>query len=175
MRPYRSASSPLMSRIKPKTHADAKKPSRKCLTINHLEQNPSALLAAAISTVRTSRSLCDPTDRSELQLAWVATFVSSLFYAIQKGASSYPSFSWFILAFMFCLYAGMFGTLATRTSREYHVAVVGYLAAGLILTSSAADGLIYSPNILARVAASGFVLLSVLNVCTGFVLCVAAC
>jgi hypothetical protein len=92
IRPYRSASSPLMSRIKPKTHADAKKPSRKCLTINHLEQNPSALLAAAISTVCTSRSLCDPTDCSELQLAWVATFVSSLFYAIQKGASSYLSF-----------------------------------------------------------------------------------
>jgi SHO1 osmosensor len=71
---------------------------------------------------------------------------------------------------MFCLYTGIFGTLATRTSREYYVAVVGYLAAGLILISSAADGLIYSPNILGRVAASGFVLLSVLNVCMGLVL-----
>jgi len=68
------------------------------------------------------------------------------------------------MAFMFCLYAGMFTTLATRTAQEYHVAVVGFLAAGLILTSSATNALIYSPDILMEIAAAGFILLSITNV-----------
>jgi SHO1 osmosensor len=68
------------------------------------------------------------------------------------------------MAFMFCLFTGMFVALASGTAQNYHVAIVGFLAAGLILTSSAANDLLYSPDILREIAAAGFILLSVVNV-----------
>jgi SHO1 osmosensor len=65
---------------------------------------------------------------------------------------------------MFCLIIGMFLVLASGTGREYHVAIVGFLATGFILTSSSANNFIYAPDILREIAAAGFILLSVLNV-----------
>jgi SHO1 osmosensor len=65
---------------------------------------------------------------------------------------------------MFCLFTGMFAALASGTAQDYHVAIVGFLAVGLILTSSAANNLLYLPDILAEIAAAGFTLLSVVSV-----------
>ena len=55
-------------------------------------------------------------------------------------------------------------TLASGTAKNYHVAIVGFLAAGFILTSSAANNLLYTSDILLEIAAAGYILLSVVNV-----------
>ncbi len=56
--------------------------------------------------------------------------------------------------------------IASDTTQTYHVAVVGFLGAGLVLSSSAVNGLVYS-NIPAREAdAAGMILLSMVTVRT---------
>jgi SHO1 osmosensor len=85
-------------------------------------------------------------------------------WTIQYDANSYPNYSWLTIAFTFCLFSGMFATIAAATAQDYHVAIVGFLAAGLVLTSSSANDLLYSADILGKIAASGFILLSIVHV-----------
>jgi SHO1 osmosensor len=68
------------------------------------------------------------------------------------------------MAYMFCLILGIFIVIASDTTHDYHVAVVGFLAAGIILTSSSANDLMYTSNTAREAAAAGFILLSVVNV-----------
>ena len=56
---------------------------------------------------------------------------------------------------MFCLIVSIFVVLVSGTTPTYHVAIVGFLAAGLILTSSSVNDLIYSSNSAKEVAAAG--------------------
>lgn len=65
---------------------------------------------------------------------------------------------------MFCLISGILVVIASNTTRAYHVAIVGFLAAGLILTTSSINDLIYSLDIATQIAAAGFILLSAVNV-----------
>ena len=67
---------------------------------------------------------------------------------------------------MFCLLAGISLVLASDTSQTYHVAIVGYLAAGLVLTSFCTNNLIYTSNIAKEVATAGFISLSIASVYT---------
>lgn len=66
--------------------------------------------------------------------------------------------------FMLCLIIGILLVLASNTARNYHVAIVGFLAAGLVLTSSSVNELIYSLEISRQVTAAGFILLTAANV-----------
>jgi len=65
---------------------------------------------------------------------------------------------------MLCLIVGIFAVIASDTTEEYHVAIVGFLAAGLILTTSSVNNLLYTSNAAKQAAASGFVVLSIVNV-----------
>jgi hypothetical protein len=65
---------------------------------------------------------------------------------------------------MFCLYTGMFTTLVTRTAQGYHVAVIGFLVARLILISLSANALIYLLDILIEITATSFILISIINI-----------
>jgi SHO1 osmosensor len=65
---------------------------------------------------------------------------------------------------MFCLIVGIFVAIVSNTAHDYHVAIVGFLAAGLILTSSAANNLMYTSDRAQEAAAAGFILLSIANV-----------
>lgn len=59
---------------------------------------------------------------------------------------------------------GVFVVIASDTTQTYHVAVVGYLAAGLILTTSSCNTLVYSSNGAREAAAAGFILMSMVAV-----------
>ena len=59
---------------------------------------------------------------------------------------------------------GVFVVVASDTTQTYHVAVVGYLACGLVLTTSSVNGLVYSTNGAKEAAAAGFILLSMVTV-----------
>jgi SHO1 osmosensor len=65
---------------------------------------------------------------------------------------------------MLCLIIGIFVVVASDTTQTYHVAIVGFLASGLILTSSSVNSLIYSSNGAKEAAAAGFILLSMVDV-----------
>jgi len=55
--------------------------------------------------------------------------------------------------------------VASDTTQTYHVAVVGYLACGLVLTTSSVNSLVYSANGAKEAASAGFILLSMVTVC----------
>jgi SHO1 osmosensor len=82
----------------------------------------------------------------------------------QDDTNPYPNYSWFTIAFMFCIILGIFVVIVSNTAHDYHVAVVGFLAAGLILTSSSVNELIYTSSHVQETAAAGFILLSIANV-----------
>lgn len=69
---------------------------------------------------------------------------------------------------LFCI-IGVFVVIASNTIQTYHVAVVGFLAAGLVLTTSSVNALVYSPEGAKEAAAAGHILLSMVAV--GFVPC----
>ena len=54
--------------------------------------------------------------------------------------------------------------IASDTTQTYHVAIVGFLAFGLVLTTSSVNSLIYSSNGAKEACAAGHILLSMVNV-----------
>ncbi|RYO17064.1 High osmolarity signaling protein [Alternaria arborescens] len=94
-------------------------------------------------------------------LAWIIAFVSSIISAIHGG---FPNFAWWTLVFMFFCIAGVTVTVASDAERTYHVAIVGFLAAGLVFTTSSVNSLVYSPVAPFEAAAAGYILLSMIAI-----------
>lgn len=66
--------------------------------------------------------------------------------------------------FMALLIPAVFVVVASDSIQTYHVALVGYMGAGLVLTSSSVNSLIYFSDGARQAAAAGFILLSMVNV-----------
>lgn len=98
------------------------------------------------------------------QLAWVISFISSVVAQVQTVAN-FPTYTWWSVVFYFFLIPGIFVVVASDTIQTYHVALVGYLSCGLVLTTSSVNGLVYSTNGAKEAAAAGFILLSMVTVC----------
>jgi len=97
-------------------------------------------------------------------LAWFISFVGSAIAAAAHLKEGFPNYSWFAIAYMICVIVGIFVVVASDTTQTYHVAIVGYLSAGLVLTSSSVNAMIYSSNGAKEAAAAGFILLSMVNI-----------
>lgn len=95
-------------------------------------------------------------------LAWFIAFVGSVIAT--AGKDGFPNYSWFGNAYMLCCIIGVFVVIASDTTQTYHVAVVGYLACGLVLTSSTVNDTIYSSNGAKEATAAGHILLSMVNI-----------
>ncbi|KAI4607666.1 Transmembrane osmosensor [Alternaria novae-zelandiae] len=111
-----------------------------------------------------SRIIGDPFALATISigiLAWVIAFVSSIISAIHGG---FPNFAWWTLVFMFFCIAGVTVTVASDAERTYHVAIVGFLAAGLVFTTSSVNSLVYSPVAPFEAAAAGYILLSMIAI-----------
>lgn len=65
---------------------------------------------------------------------------------------------------MFFTITGIFVVIASDTIHTYHVAIVGFLAAGLVLTTSSVNTLVYSSRGTEEAAAAGHILLSMVSV-----------
>jgi len=65
---------------------------------------------------------------------------------------------------MFFCIIGVFVVIASNTTETYRVAIVGFLAAGLVLTTSSVNSLVYSPEGAKEAAAAGHILLSMVAV-----------
>lgn len=59
---------------------------------------------------------------------------------------------------------GVIVVVASDTIHTYHVAIVGFLSAGLVLTTSSVNALIYSSEGAKEAAAAGHILLSMVAV-----------
>lgn len=68
------------------------------------------------------------------------------------------------MVYYFFTVGGVFVVVASDTTQTYHVAVVGYLACGLVLTTSSVNSLVYSANGAKEAASAGFILLSMVTV-----------
>lgn len=62
------------------------------------------------------------------------------------------------------LIPAVFAVVASDSIQTYHVALVGYMGAGLVLTSSSVNSLIYYSEGSRQAAGAGFILLSMVNV-----------
>jgi SHO1 osmosensor len=144
------------------------------MSMDNILGDPFALATISISVVSSPLPLpaglvhSTPghvTDERIQQLAWLIAFVGSVIATSQHlNPNPFPNFSWFAIAFMFCLIIGIFVVVASDTTQTYHVALVGFLSSGLILTSSSVNSLIYSSNGAKEAAAAGFILLSMVDV-----------
>jgi len=65
---------------------------------------------------------------------------------------------------MLCVIVVVFVVVASDTTQTYHVAIVGFLSCGLVLTSSSVNSLIYSSNGAKEATAAGHILLSMVSV-----------
>ncbi|KAI1779196.1 hypothetical protein F4818DRAFT_447533 [Hypoxylon cercidicola] len=98
-------------------------------------------------------------------LAWVISFISSIISQIQATPKNpFPPYSWFAVVFMLPMIIGVFVVVASDCIQTYHVAVVGYLACGLVATTSSVNALVYAPEGAREAAAAGFILLSMVNI-----------
>jgi len=99
-------------------------------------------------------------------LAWFIAFVGSVIATAEHlpPNQAFPNYSWFSIAYMLCCILGVFVVIASDTTQTYHVAIVGFLACGLVLTSSSVNSLIYSSNGAKEAAAAGHILLSMVNI-----------
>lgn len=95
-------------------------------------------------------------------LAWFIAFISSIIAQAQNPP--FPNYSWFAIVYMLFVILGVFVVVASDTIHTYHVAIVGFLAAGLVLTSSSVNTLVYSPNGAKEATAAGHILLSMVNI-----------
>jgi len=97
-------------------------------------------------------------------LAWFIAFVGSVIATAEHTDPVFPNYAWFAVAYMLCVIIGVFVVIASDTTQTYHVAVVGYLACGLVLTSSSVNSTIYSSNGAKEATAAGHILLSMVNI-----------
>ncbi|RVX69306.1 High osmolarity signaling protein sho1 [Exophiala mesophila] len=100
-------------------------------------------------------------------LAWLITFISSIVAQIQpvpEGEQGFPKYAWWAVVFMLCCIVGITYVFATGTTAVYHVAIVGYLAAGMVMTTSSVNYLVYQPQGSMEAAAAGHILLSIVAI-----------
>ncbi|KAL8952064.1 MAG: hypothetical protein Q9222_002016 [Ikaeria aurantiellina] len=96
-----------------------------------------------------------------MQLAWLIAFVASLIADIR---GKFPHFAWWTIAYDLCIIFGITIVIAADAVQTYHVAIVGFLATGLVYTSSIVNALVYDSDGAMEAAAAGFILLSMVAI-----------
>ncbi|KAL2269330.1 hypothetical protein VTJ83DRAFT_1514 [Remersonia thermophila] len=96
-------------------------------------------------------------------LAWIISFVSTILAHIQVP-KDFPLYTYWSLVFFLGVIVFIFIVIASDSTQTYHVAIVGYLGCGLVLATSAVNGLIHTSQGAKEAAAAGFILLSMVTI-----------
>lgn len=94
-------------------------------------------------------------------LAWLIAFISSI---VADVRAAFPNYAWWGIVYMLGCIAGVTVVFASDSADTYSIAIVGFLAAGLVFTTSAVNSLVYSPQGAEEAAAAGFILLSMIAI-----------
>jgi SHO1 osmosensor len=78
----------------------------------------------------------------------------------------FPLYTYWALVFFLGVIIGVFIVVASDSVQTYHVALVGYLGCGLVLSTSSVNGMIHTSHGAKEASAAGFILLSMVTVCT---------
>ncbi|KAI5817723.1 hypothetical protein BZA77DRAFT_309306 [Pyronema omphalodes] len=96
-------------------------------------------------------------------IAWLIAFVSQALSDSNPKIKDYPKFAWWTITFeLFCILLVAI-VIAKDQVYKYHVAIVGFLAAGVVLTCSAANTFVYSLEATMEAAGAGHILLSIIQ------------
>ncbi|KAK4157420.1 hypothetical protein C8A00DRAFT_40257 [Chaetomidium leptoderma] len=96
-------------------------------------------------------------------LAWIISFVATILAHIQVPID-FPLYTYWSLVFYLAMIVGVFVVVASDSTQTYHVALVGYLGCGLVLSTSAVNGLIHTSQGAKEASAAGFILLSMVTI-----------
>lgn len=109
---------------------------------------------------------CDWSFSNISQLVWLLAFAALIVVWIQtENKDQLPSkFNWWAVVYDLFVILGVFVIVASDTIHTYHVALTGYCACGISMTSLAVHNLIYSDKAAQQASAAGFILLSMLMV-----------
>lgn len=100
-------------------------------------------------------------------LAWLIAFVSSVIAALHSRgdrSNPFPNYVWWTNVYMFFCIIGVIAAVVAGAVHTYHVAIVGFMSAGIVLTSSAVQALVYSSDPRREAAAAGHILLSMITI-----------
>ena len=76
----------------------------------------------------------------------------------------FPNYAWLTPVWMLACIIGVFVVVASNTIHTYHVALVRFLAVGVVVTTSGANGLIYKGAGASDAAAAGNIILAMVCV-----------
>lgn len=141
---YGSLHSPSLSKMNGNIDGGSRRGFGSAFSFSHIVGDPFALATISIA-----------------YLAWLIAFVASLISDIR---SDFPNFAWWAIAYMLCCIVGVLVVVASDSTHNYHVAIVGFLSAGLVFTSSVVNALVYSSDGAKEAAAAGFILLSMVAI-----------
>ncbi|KAK4041477.1 hypothetical protein C8A01DRAFT_14753 [Parachaetomium inaequale] len=119
---------------------------RKRMSLGNIIGDPFALATISIAT-----------------LAWIISFISTILAHIQVPID-FPLYTYFALVFFFAMIIGIFVVVASDSTQTYHVALVGYLGCGLVLSTSSVNSLIHFSQGAKEAASAGFILLSMVTI-----------
>lgn len=143
---------------------------RKRVSIGNIIGDPFALATLSIAAVRMGRLHPCPVlfgssnaDILGLQLAWIIAFVSTVIANIQAPDGFQPYTYWTIVFYLVAI-IGVFIVIASDSTQTYHVAVVGYLGCGLVLSTVSANTLIHFNQGAKEAAGAGYILLAMVTV-----------
>lgn len=147
---------------------EASRPYSRGFRIGNVLGDPFALATLSIASVRFLFTL-QLTDRlltSNLQLAWFICFIATIFAQVnqKQDGNELNKFVWWALFYTLFFNIGVFVIVASDVVHTYHVALTGYASAGIVLTSSAVNSLIYSKSGAREAGAAGFLLLAIVDV-----------
>ncbi|KAK4238518.1 hypothetical protein C8A03DRAFT_43748 [Achaetomium macrosporum] len=96
-------------------------------------------------------------------LAWIISFIATILAHVQ-APNGFPLYTYWAIVFYLAVIIGVFVVVASDSTQTYHVALVGYLGCGLVLSTSAVNGLIHSDNDAKEASAAGFILLAMVTI-----------
>ncbi|TAQ84550.1 hypothetical protein B7494_g7128 [Chlorociboria aeruginascens] len=121
--------------------------------------------AGGMRRMRMDNILGDPFALATISIALLAWFIALVGSAIATADNLvFFNYSWFTVAYMLCCILGVLVVIASDTVQTYHVAIVGFLATGLVLTTSTVNSTINHPQGSEQATAAGHILLSIVNV-----------